>query len=115
MFFSVKEVVTRLGYSSECTLRKAIRDDIVHGVKIGVCVRISEEELERVILENIQFENSLTVTDAMKELHLSRSTVRRLIRSNKLQASRPRGHPRRAYRIQGCDLQYYLDHLDCEV
>lgn len=112
MLFSVKQVVTRLGYSSPVELRKAIRDKVIKGVKIGVCVRVSEEEVERVILENLQIENSLTTEDVMKELHVSRSTVRRLIRAKKIRATRPRGHPRRQYVIQACDFQYYLDHLE---
>lgn len=115
MLFSVKQVVTRLGYSSPCELRNAIRKGIIKGVKIGTCVRISEEEVERVILEGVQFENSLGTEDIAELLNVSRSTVRRLIRAKKLHATRPRGHPRQQYVIQPCDFQYYLDHLDSAV
>ncbi|MBA7617397.1 hypothetical protein ES703_24711 [subsurface metagenome] len=82
----------------------AIYEGRLKAVKLRGNIRISAEEVERMLLKKEKLERKLSISEAAKILACSQSTVLRLIHERKLKAELIRGR----YRINPEDLETYV-------
>jgi excisionase family DNA binding protein len=82
----------------------AVYEGRLKAVKLRGNIRISAEEVERMLLKKEKLERKLSISEAAKILACSQSTVLRLIHERKLKAELIRGR----YRIKPEDLESYV-------